>query len=123
MMRSPAALALVAIAMGSHPAPAQTPPVQCNAFGGLKDEAEKRAIAVRAALEHKAERKDICALVQRFASAEATVVKFLEQNKSWCGIPDQAIAAAKSNHERTLKFPHRGLHGCASRQTAGAYAQ
>ncbi len=104
MMRSLAALALLAVAMGSHPALAQSPPVQCNAFGGLKDEAEKKAIAVRTALEHKAERKDICALVQRFASAEETVVKFLEQNKSWCGIPDQAIASAKSNHERTLKF-------------------
>jgi hypothetical protein len=104
MMRSPTALALLAIAIGSHSAMAQTSPAQCNAFGGLKDDAEKKAIAVRTALEHKAERKDICTLVQRFASAEETVVKFLEQNKSWCGIPEQAITAAKSNHERTLKF-------------------
>jgi len=104
MMRRLAALALLAVAMGSHSALAQTSPVQCNAFGGLKDDAEKRAIAVRTALEHKAERKDICTLVQRFASAEEMVVKFLEQNKSWCGIPEQAITAAKTNHERTLKF-------------------
>lgn len=105
MMRSLAALAFLAIAMGSHSALAQQPsPAQCVAFGGLKDDAEKKALAVRAALARKAERKDICTLVQRFASAEETVVKFLEQNKSWCGIPEQAIAAAKTNHERTLKF-------------------
>lgn len=104
MMRSLAALALLAIALGSHSALAQTSPVQCNAFGGLRDNAEKKAIALRTALQHKAERKDICTLVQRFASAEETVVKFLEQNKTWCGIPEQAITAAKTNHERTLKF-------------------
>ncbi len=104
MMRSLAALALLAAAMGSHSALAQSSPVQCAAFGGLRDDAEKKALAVRAAIEHKAERKDICTLVQRFFSAEETVVKFLEQNKSWCGVPEQAITTAKSNHERTLKF-------------------
>ena len=117
MRRSLTALALLAIAMGSAAfaqspfdqtpfgqPPAQRPPVQCNAFGGLKDDAEKKALAVRTALEHKAERKDICSLVQRFAAAEETVVKFLEQNKSWCNIPEQAIAGAKTNHEHTLKF-------------------
>jgi hypothetical protein len=43
-------------------------------------------------------------LVQRFYSAEDAVVKFLEANKSWCGIPEQAVTIAKGNHERTLKF-------------------
>ncbi len=104
MMRSLAALALLAIAMGSHSAQAQTSPVQCGAFGGLRDDAAKKALAVRAAIQHKAERKEICTLVQRFFSAEETVVKFLEQNKSWCGVPEQAITTAKSNHEQTLKF-------------------
>jgi hypothetical protein len=116
MRRSLAALALLAIAMGSHAAFAQAPinqtplgqppaqPPQCNAFVGLKDDAEKKALAVRAALEHKAERKDICTLVVRFAAAEETVIQFLEKNKTWCGIPDQAITGAKTNHEHTLKF-------------------
>ncbi len=99
-----AALALLALATGSHCALAQAPPPQCNAFGGLKDDAEKKAIAVRTALEHESERKEICTLVQRFASAEETVIKFLERNKTWCGIPDLAIANAKTSHERTLKF-------------------
>lgn len=116
MRRSLAALALLAIAMGFHAAFAQAPinqtplgqppaqPPQCNAFVGLKDDAEKKALAVRAALEHKAERKDICTLVVRFAAAEETVIQFLEKNKTWCGIPDQAITGAKTNHEHTLKF-------------------
>jgi hypothetical protein len=98
------ALAILAIATGSQPALAQAPASQCASFPGLRSEAEQKATAVRAAIEHKAERKDICTLVQRFAAAEESVVKFLEQNKTWCGIPETAISAAKANHERTLKF-------------------
>jgi len=55
-------------------------------------------------MEHKVDRKEICTLVTRFYEAEGTVVKFLEQNKSWCGIPEQAITNAKTGHERTAKF-------------------
>jgi len=98
------ALASLAIAAGSAAALAQTVPAQCNAFGALKSDAEQKAMAVRGAMEKKAERKDICTLVQRFAAAEETVVQFLEKNKEWCGIPEQAIANAKTNHEHTLKF-------------------
>ena len=32
------------------------------------------------------------------------MLKFLEDNKTWCGIPDQAISAAKQGHERTGQF-------------------
>ena len=96
-------LAAFAIIAASHAASAQAP-VQCNAFMPLRDDAQKKAAAVRAATEHKAERKEVCALVTRFATAEAAVVKFLEANKTWCGIPDEAVKAAKTGHERTLKF-------------------
>ncbi len=98
------ALAILAIAAESHTVAAQSAPPQCNSFVKLKNDAEERAIAVRTAIQHKAERKDICAAVQRFYAAEGTVLKFLEDNKTWCGIPEQAITVAKSNHERTVKF-------------------
>jgi hypothetical protein len=79
-------------------------PAQCAKFPQLRDEAQQKASSVRNAVMHKADRKEICALVTRFYAAEATVVKFLEENKSWCGIPEQAITMAKTNHERTMKF-------------------
>jgi hypothetical protein len=85
-------------------AQAQPAPPQCAAFVQLRSDAQDKAMAVRTAIEKKVERKDVCTLVQRFYSAEGTVVKFLEDNKTWCNIPDQAITAAKQNHERTLKF-------------------
>ena len=99
-----AALAVVAIAAGSQAVSAQSAPTQCNAFIQLRNDAQQKALAVRHAMEKKVERKDICALVTRYYAAEGTVVKFLEDNKTWCGIPEQAIKAAKDNHEHTLKF-------------------
>jgi hypothetical protein len=98
-----AALAVLAIAAESQPVSAQAPAV-CNTFIQIRDDAQQKALAIRTAVQNKAERKDICALVQRYYTAESSVVKFLEENKSWCGIPDQAIKAAKDNHEHTLKF-------------------
>jgi hypothetical protein len=98
-----AALAIVLAGAAAGTASAQSP-AQCNAFIQLRDEAQKKALAVRAAVEHKVERKEICALVQRYYAAESVVVKFLEENKTWCGIPDEAIKAAKGNHEHTEKF-------------------
>jgi hypothetical protein len=100
-----AALAVVAIFAASQAASAQpAAAVDCNSFGKLRDEAQQKALAVRTAVQNKAERKDICTAVQRYYAAETTVVKFLEDNKTWCGIPEQAVKAAKDNHEHTLKF-------------------
>jgi len=105
MKRSLAVLLAAGIlAAAPNAAPAQTGPVQCNDFLKLRSDAEQRAGAIRAATEHKAERKDVCALVQRFTAAEAAVVKFLDANKTWCGVPDQVVQQAKANHEKTLKF-------------------
>ena len=105
MNRSVAITLIVVLgAAGSGSAWAQSAPPQCTAFPQLRNDAQEKAMAVRNAIQHKAERKEVCTLVQRFYAAEATVVKFLEENKSWCGIPEQAITTAKQNHERTLKF-------------------
>jgi len=79
-------------------------PAQCSQFPQLREDAQQKALAVRTAITNHAERKEICVLVTRFYTAEGGVVKFLEENKASCGIPEQAITAAKSNHEHTLKF-------------------
>lgn len=98
------ALAFIAAAAGFHAAHAQAPQTQCNDFVKLRTDAQQKALAIRTAGERKADRKEMCTLITRFAEAEAGVVKFLQANKTWCGIPEEAIKAAKTNHERTLKF-------------------
>ena len=96
---------LAFLAIATAPAASSQPwPAHCNAFGLLKTELEQKARTVRASIEHKAERKDICAAVQRFYAAEGKLLKFLEDNKTSCGIADHTIKAIKGGHERNLKF-------------------
>ncbi|HUZ32854.1 MAG TPA: hypothetical protein VMV19_12250 [Xanthobacteraceae bacterium] len=99
-----AALAGLAIAVAAGSSALAQTPTQCFKFPQLRDDAQQKALSVRNAMSHHVERKEICALMTRFYAAEATVVKFLEENKTWCGIPEQAVTVAKTNHERTLKF-------------------
>jgi hypothetical protein len=83
------------------------PPPQsgiCASFPKLRDEAKAKADAVSAIGKRKGERKDMCAAVQSFTAAEDKVVKFLEDNKKGCGVPDQAVAQAKAMHANTVKF-------------------
>ncbi len=89
--------------MSAQPMPPAGAP-QCSQFPALSEEAKKKANAVQAAIKAKADRKEICTLMTTFVAAEATVIKFLETNKVWCGVPDQAITVSKANHEKSLKF-------------------
>ena len=102
--RLAAALVPLVMTAASGAASAQTGPAQCGNFIKLRDGAQQKAAAVRDAAQHKAERKVVCTLVQNFYAAEAAVVKFLEDNKTWCGIPEQAIKSGKAGHEQTAKF-------------------
>jgi len=83
------------------------PPPQsgiCASFPKLRDEAKAKADAVSAIGKRKGERKDMCAAVQSFTAAEEKVVKFLEDNKRGCGVPDQAVTQARAMHVNTVKF-------------------
>jgi hypothetical protein len=92
----------------AHSAWAQFPAppggAQCNDFGKLTAEAQKRSALVSAAMKSKADRKELCTLMTSFVAAETSVVKFLEDNKVWCGVPDQVLTVSKTNHEKSLKF-------------------
>lgn len=91
---------------GAAPSAPSGPPggVQCNDFVNLSAEAKKRSDLVGAALKNKADRKELCTLMTNFVTAESKVMKFLEDNKTWCGVPAQAITASRAGHERALKF-------------------
>jgi hypothetical protein len=89
------------------PPPGGTAPpggTQCGDFAKLTAEAQKRSNLVSAAMKAKADRKELCTLMTNFVAAETNVVKFLETNKVWCGVPDVAITASKANHEKSMKF-------------------
>jgi hypothetical protein len=76
----------------------------CDGFIPLRNDAQQKGMAIAAAEKRHAPPKELCTVVSRFYVAEAAALKFLEGNKTWCGVPDAAIAAAKTTHEKTLKF-------------------
>lgn len=76
----------------------------CEGFRPLTEVAQKRGAAIGEAQKHHPDRKEMCTLVSQFSVAEAAVVKFLETNQTWCGVPAEAVKAAKASHEKTLKF-------------------
>src|SRR5579859_1056437 len=100
------ALALCTVMSRGAWAQFSAPPggAQCNDFTKLTAEAQKRSALVGAAMKAKADRKELCTLMTSFVAAETSVVKFLEDNKVWCGVPDQVITASKANHEKSVKF-------------------
>src|SRR4051812_38920714 len=75
----------------------QEPPCM-QEFAPLRGEAEKRANALKAAMQKKVAREEACTLIKRFAEAEAKVVKYVTTNAQQCGIPPQAVAQMKGNH-------------------------
>jgi hypothetical protein len=78
--------------------------VDCNAFASISENAHKKAEAVQAAMKAKADRKLICTLMTTFLAAEGSALKFLVDNKSACGVPEQAIANSKTNHAKSTQF-------------------
>ena len=78
----------------------QMPPC-AKEFFRLRDEAGKKAEAIRKASEHKASPKVACGLFNEFSGAEAKMIKYAETNAAWCGIPAQVIAQMKKAHAQT----------------------
>ena len=109
MMLGRAALIAVAVMLGSvSQSLAQfPPPAACNKFVPLRNAVEKAGAAIRAASKRKAPAPEVCKLFHTFAAAAANMLKFMETNKTWCGVPDKAIQAAKVNFTQAVKVRTR----------------
>ena len=95
------------------PQPQREPPCMAQ-FNPLRAEAEKRANAVKEAMQKKATREQACVLVKRFAEAEAKLVNFVVANTASCGIPAQVAPTLKQNHARTLQSQHQVCDAAAA---------
>jgi hypothetical protein len=93
--------AAVGAASAQQMGPAASP---CDQFVPLTQVARTRGEAIGAAQKRHPDRKEMCTLVSQFYTAEAAVVKFLETNQQWCGVPPDAVKSAKASHEKTAKF-------------------
>jgi hypothetical protein len=98
------ALAVFAPGGGVYTASAQMAPPVCGQFQTLQMDTQNKASAAQVAMKAKADRKEICNRLTTFVSAESALIKFLVDNKTWCGVPDQVITVSKTNHEKAMKF-------------------
>lgn len=90
-------------AAGFSQGTAQQMPPCFKEFLPLRQEAEKRAGAIKAGVDRKVERPVLCKLFTRFVEAEAKYLKFMSDNQTWCGIPKEAVAQVKAGHVRSVK--------------------
>lgn len=76
----------------------------CDSFPPIREQAEKGALAIRAAGERKAPREELCSLFTKFAAAESRMMKFLETNQTVCGVPADAVKQGKAQHAKTQQI-------------------
>jgi hypothetical protein len=84
------------------PSQAGGPPDDCmKKFQPLREEAEKRGKAIKAAGERKAAPDEACKLIGNFGQAEIKMIKFVETNAARCGIPPTVAEQMKTGHKNT----------------------
>src|SRR5262252_5027380 len=72
----------------------QMPPC-VQEFFKLRDDAEKKAAAIKAANERKAPPKEACVLFTALAASQSKMLKFVNENGQWCGIPPNVTEQIK----------------------------
>lgn len=70
-------------------------------FIPLREEAEKRGKAIKAASDRKAGPDEACKLIGSFSAAEVKMIKYIEANSAKCQIPPQVGDQMKNGHKQT----------------------
>ena len=76
-------------------APQQEPPPCIKEFFKLRDDAESKGKAIKAANDRKASPKEACQLFGAFVAAQSKMLKYASENTTWCGIPPQVVENLK----------------------------
>jgi hypothetical protein len=84
------------------------PPDECmKDFLPLRQEAEKRGAALRAASEKHATPDVACKLIGNFLQAEVKMLKYVEGNSARCGIPPQISEQLRKGHKNSEAMQER----------------
>ncbi|HEX5509368.1 MAG TPA: hypothetical protein VFX37_12765 [Pseudolabrys sp.] len=106
-LRQKLAVAAVATSFVAAPAAAQFQPAMpqqqppCfKEFAALRDDAVKKADAIRAAEKKKVPPTEACKLLTALAAAQNKMLKYAKANATWCGIPQQIIGEISTGHKQ-----------------------
>ncbi len=101
-------------------APAAAPPQQeqvppcVQEFFKLRDDAEKKGMAIKAANDRKATPKEACQLFGVFVAAQSKMLKYATDNSVWCGIPPQVAVNLKQSVSKMSEVRTRICQAAAS---------
>ncbi|UGY19923.1 hypothetical protein [Bradyrhizobium septentrionale] len=70
-------------------------------FVPLREEAEKRGKAIKAASDRHASPQEACKLIGNYSQAEVKMIKYVDVNAAKCGIPPQIANQLKDGHKNT----------------------
>lgn len=68
-------------------------------FLALRNDAAKKAQAIQEAQKHKASVTEACKLLTVFTAAQAKMLKYAQENATWCGIPPQIVQEIVAGHK------------------------
>ena len=92
------------------------PPQQAGPPGGedcmkgflpLRQDAEKKGAAIKAASERRAPPDEACKLITSFSQTEVKMIKYIEANAQKCGIPPNVGDQMKTGHKNTEKMQNQ----------------
>jgi len=70
-------------------------------FLPLRQDAEKKGAAIKAASERRAPPDEACKLITSFSQTEVKMIKYIEANAQKCGIPPNVGEQMKTGHKNT----------------------
>ena len=85
-------------------------------FFKLRDDAEKKALAIKAANDRKAPPKEACALFTALAASQTKMLKFVNENGQWCGIPPNIAEQIKQGSAKVTEIRTRVCQVAAAPQ-------
>lgn len=90
-------------------------------FLPLRQDAEKKGAAIKAASERRAPPDEACKLITSFSQTEVKMIKYIEANAQKCGIPPNVGDQMKTGHKNTEGMRQK-VCGVASQQQRGGGA-
>lgn len=70
-------------------------------FLPLRQEAEKRGAAIKAASERRAPPDEACKLISAFSQSEVKMLSYIKANATKCGIPSNVSSQMQAGHKNT----------------------
>ena len=99
------------------------PPEACmKGFLPLREDAEKKGKAIKAASERHAPPDEACKVIGNYAAAEVKMISYVEKNSKECGIPPQIADQLKTGHKGTENLLKKVCDAAERMKTAGGAA-